>query len=261
MLDVDAVPFAAFGLADDLEPFHSDWHRHRRHQILFASGGVLSLQVGDRRWLLPPQKAAWIAGDVSHTASSKTGAHLRTVYLDPSLVARPPTWQCRVFPVTPLAREMLLGAMRWGPDGARDEALATAYFTALAGLAREWAEDDLGFHLPVSRTPELERAMQWALDHLHEPISLAQAAKAARSSVRTLTRRFEEEAQTTWRAYLQTARMVRAMERLGEPDTRVTDVAFAVGFGSHGAFTEAFRAFAGETPTAYRARALARRAR
>ncbi len=259
MLDVDAVPVSAFGLADDLEPFHSDWHQHRRHQILYASGGVIELRVGDRRWLLPPQKAAWITADVLHTASSRTGALLRTVYLDPALVTRGPTWQCRVFAVTPLAREMLLGAMRWGPEGARDEPLATAYFTALGGLAREWAEDDLGLHLPVSRTPELERAMQWALDHLDEPISLEGAARAARSSVRTLARRFEEEAQTTWRAYVQTARMIRAMERLGEPDTRVTDVAFSVGFRSHGAFSEAFRAFVGETPTAYRTRALARR--
>ena len=48
--------------------------------------------------------------------------------------------------------------------------------------------------------------------------------------------------------FLHDARMVEAMRRLGEPDARVGDVALDLGFGSPGAFTHAFTAFAGESP-------------
>lgn len=44
------------------------------------------------------------------------------------------------------------------------------------------------------------------------------------------------------------------MRRLSEPGARVGDVAAALGFHSHGAFTHAFTAFAGETPRRFAAR-------
>ena len=60
----------------------------------------------------------------------------------------------------------------------------------------------------------------------------------------------------TWRAYLLQARLLRAMALLAEPGGRsVLDVAHRVGFGSVSAFTRAFRAATGETPSGYRRRA------
>ena len=39
--DVDVVPLAAFGLADELEPGLSPPHAHRKHQLLYAESGSL----------------------------------------------------------------------------------------------------------------------------------------------------------------------------------------------------------------------------
>lgn len=255
-IDVDATPRTSFGLAEEHASVTSSWHTHARHQVLYASRGAMMLEVDGRRWLLPPQRAAFLAAGARHRASSERGVSLRAVYLAPGLVP-PGVATCSVFAVTPLAREMILEATRWGPADPEApparEATRTAFFAALAGLVIEWIEAERPYSLPVPRTAELERATDWIDAHL-EDATVEGAARAARVSVRTLSRRFEEELAMPFRTYVQSARMMRAMEILARPGATVSGAAVAVGFASLGAFTTAFTERCGETPSAYRAR-------
>lgn len=254
LVDVDATPAEAFCLTDELEPFASGWHSHRRHQLLYSARGALHLEVADAQWLLPPQRAAWIAGGTRHRVRATQPATLCTVYLEPSRVPAPPAGDCRVFVLPPLAREMLHHSTRWGPERPPRDAVAESFFTTLAWLLAEWAAEPRDWRLPRARTPELERAMAYTLARLARPGSLAGAAKAAGLSQRTLARRFEQEAGTTWRRFLHDARLLRAMELLAEDGARVTQTAYAVGFESLSAFTHAFHAFTGERPRDFRQR-------
>lgn len=252
-VDVDAVPAPAFGLADELAPFDGEWHAHRLHQLLYAAEGTLRLETEGAQWLLPPQRAAWIAAGTSHRVRAEGPVSLRTVYVARRLTPGPPE-PCRVFAVTPLAREMILHAMRWGPSRGPRDPVAGPYFAALATLCQEWAAEPLPFRLPQARTPELARAMDYTLQHLSGAPTLEVAARAAGLSSRTLARRFQDEAQMSWRRFLGVARMLRAMELLSARGARISQTAFAVGFESLGAFTRAFQDFTGERPKDYRRR-------
>ncbi|WP_163994317.1 AraC family transcriptional regulator [Pyxidicoccus caerfyrddinensis] len=254
LVDVDAVPASVFCLTDELTPFATGWHAHRRHQLLYAARGALHLEVAHAQWLLPPQRAAWLAGGTRHRVSATQPATLCTVYLEPSRVPAAPEGECRVFVLPPLAREMLHYSTRWGPERAPRDAVAESFFSALAHLLTEWAAEPREWRLPRARTPELERAMTYTLSRLTGPATLAGAAKAAGLSQRTLARRFEDEAGTSWRRFLHDARMLRAMELLAEDGARVTQTAYAVGFESLAAFTHAFTAFTGERPRDFRQR-------
>jgi AraC-like DNA-binding protein len=256
-VDVDAVELPAFALRDDLPPFEGPRHAHRFHQVLYAAEGALRLEATERQWLLPPQRAAWIAANVEHRVSTTTGIALRTLYLSPSLTG-PVSWTCRIFGAPPLAREMILHAMRWSHLRRPSDRLADDYFRLFAALAVEWAREPAGFDLPLGRTTELRTAIAFVLSNLERDLSVGEVARAAATSTRTLARRFADETGTSFRAFVATARMLRAMDLLAAPAARVTDVAFAVGFASASAFTAAFTEFAGETPTAYRARRVQR---
>jgi AraC-like DNA-binding protein len=251
-VDVESAPAPSFGLADQPTPGTLAWHAHGRHQLLYAAAGTLTLESEASQWLLPPQRAAWIQAGVRHRVHVRGEVELRTVYLDRASVT-PSVEACSVFAVTPLAREMILEAMRWGPAHVPD-ATSRALFAALAAFAAEWVTATLPFRLPAAKSRELACAMDYALAELAAP-SLEVAARKAGLSVRSLNRRFADEAQTTWRAFLQQARMMRATEILALPGARVTEAALAVGFESMGAFTRAFEAFLGETPTEFRKRA------
>lgn len=254
MIDVDEVPARAFGLAAELEPGVFDWHAHERHQLLYASQGSLLLRTDEAQWLLAVGRAAWIRAGVAHQVEVPDGASLRTVYVAPEVPGTPEV-SCAVFGMRPVAREMVCYAMRWDHERALragEAEVAGVFFEALVRLCRAWIEEEdvRRYALPVARSGELERAMRYALEHL-DTATIEDAAASAFVSSRTLARRFRDEADMTWRQFLSTARMLHAMQRLLEPGVSVSEVAVAVGFDSLSAFSQAFKRFTFELPSAY----------
>lgn len=250
-IDVDSVALPAFGLSDEHAPGEAAPHAHAKHQLLYAERGTLELTADGARWLLPPERAAWIGAGVEHSVKWLSAVSLRTVYFARG-AALVPGARCAVFTAVPLAREMIAWAMHWGPERASEGRAESAFFAALAALAGTWAESPLPFSLPVARSQELARALEHVLARLGEDVDVAQTARAAGVSERTLARRFQDETGMGFRAFVGKARMLRAMALLAAPGARVTDVALAVGFESPAAFTRAFEAFAGERPKDYR---------
>jgi transcriptional regulator GlxA family with amidase domain len=204
-------------------------------------------------WVLPPLQAAWIPARTSHRVRPERSLSPRTVYFDPRRWEAPSLQRCAVFQVSPLAREMILASMRWGPDAPHD-VVAERFFPALGALCADWIEQALPLQLPAAQTPEFAGAVAFLIDHLSEPLTLQSVARAAGLSVRTLERRFEEEAALSFREHLRRARMQAAVERLARPGTRVKSVAHAIGFSSEAAFTRAFAEVMGERPTDYQKR-------
>ena len=245
-IDVDSVLARAFGLSDELEPFDGAPHKHGRHQLLYAVAGMMHLEVERAQWLVPPRRAAWIPAGCLHRVRARVPVALRTVYFDHGLVPRAPATS--VFSVAPLAHEMILFAMRWGSQRDPDDSVASPFFAALAALIPQWASEATAFRLPTAQSPELARAMRFAVDNLAQCPDIEAASRAARLSVRTLTRRFALETQMTWRGFLHTVRMVKAMDMLGIERAMVSETAFAVGFASLASFTHAFVRFTRERP-------------
>ncbi|HYF62696.1 MAG TPA: AraC family transcriptional regulator, partial [Herpetosiphonaceae bacterium] len=227
------------------------WRTFPRHYLLYAADGAFRLAQGEAEWLLPPQRAAWIAAGLPIQISSAAPVSCASVLYAPAALPGFP-FSCRVFTVSPLAREMIQYAMRWDdPDGPSDAA-AERFFGALAGVCFELAAQPDRFWLPRARSAELGRALEWMRPRLAERISLAEAAAAAGVSERTLARRLSAETGMSWRQLLHRARMIAAMERLAGQERQIIEVAYEVGYESVSAFTTAFRQFAGETPSAYR---------
>ncbi len=251
-IDVDGIALPAFGLKDELPAFEGQSHRHQKHQILYLSSGVLHLELADKLWLLPPQRAAYIPAQTEHRVWSKVPTSLRTVYFAASKIDSWPDSSV-VFSVNSLAKEMLIYSSEFGPHSELShESLARNYFATLAGLAKQWMEQPLPFYLPQARSPAMKVAQNYTLAHLHRPLSLAEVAQEAHVSPRTLTRRFQEETQYTWRRFWAEARLLKAMESLAQSTTSITQIALEVGFESPAAFSRAFEQFTGQAPREYR---------
>jgi AraC-like DNA-binding protein len=251
-----AIPPYTFGIAQTFNDLDTGWRPFPGHYLLYAANGAFQLEVEGARWLLPPQRAALIAADVPIRLSTRGTVTCNSVlFVREALLA--PEDPCRVFAITALAREMLLHTMRWGMERDPSDLQAARFFAALADLCSELAAHPDQFWLPRPRSPELARAVAYALDNLGTSLSLAQAAHTAGVSERTLLRRFAEETRMNWREFLARARMIRAMELLEEHVPQVIEVAYATGFESVSAFSTAFRRFTGETPRQYRHRVAA----
>ena len=248
-IEIDTIPSSGFGLAEELNGVTSSWHQHQKHQLLYAASGTLRLHIHNKQWLLPPQRGAWLAAGIQHQVIVKGEAQLRTVYLSNNLKLSP-NIGCGVFSISPLAREMILYAMRWPATREPADITANLFFRTLAALCCEWTEQIEPYYLPVAKTTELKIAMEYALNNL-STATLDNAAKTANISPRTLTRRFATETQITWRQFLHQVKMIAAMEMLAVSGSSVTITAFDVGFESLSAFTKAFKLFTGQTPREY----------
>lgn len=99
------------------------------------------------------------------------------------------------------------------------------------------------------------RAVRDRIDREFErPLDVETLARGAHMSAGHLSRRFREAFGEPPYRYLMTRRVERAMMLLRRGDVSVTDVCFAVGFGSLGTFSLRFSELVGVPPSAYRAR-------
>lgn len=172
-----------------------------------------------------------------------------SVFFHPRVVTWPVDPIC-TFAAPPLLREMMSEASRWKSEATESDQLRDSFFCTLALLCKDWMQNETSFWLPNTTDPQLLRAIDFALEKLRD-VHIEEASAAAAMSQRTFRRRFAASLGVSWRSFLLKARLLRAMELLTYPGTRVTDVALEVGFDSPSAFAKAFYTFTGETPKAY----------
>lgn len=106
--------------------------------------------------------------------------------------------------------------------------------------------------VPEPASPATSAARGWALQHLHEPVTLRQMAAQEAMSVRNLTRRFREEVGMTPMNWLIRQRVERARELLEESDLPVDQVAVRAGLGTAANLRQHFQAALSTSPSAYR---------
>ena len=96
------------------------------------------------------------------------------------------------------------------------------------------------------------RAKTFIQENLHEDISLAGIAKAAHTSTFYICKLFKRHVGVNITEFISRARVERAKDLLQNPQARVSEIAYEVGFQSLTHFNRVFRALVGEAPSTYR---------
>jgi AraC-like DNA-binding protein len=237
------------------EEIVTGWHFHDLHQLEYAFEGVAQVETATARYLLPPQQAIWIPAGVEHS-TTLTRVRTMSVFFDPSRHVNAQD-HVRVLPATSLIREMILHAGCWPISGGWSDDRADRFFDTLVDLVEDLLDHELPLWLPTGRDPLVVAAMAVTQEQLAD-VGFADVCRVVGASERSLRRAFAEDAGIPWRQYLLQSRLLRAMALLADPGPTVLAVATGVGFDSTSGFARAFRAYTGETPSAYRRRVLAR---
>jgi YesN/AraC family two-component response regulator len=105
-----------------------------------------------------------------------------------------------------------------------------------------------------SENPAIARARVYIADQFAEELSLEQVAKQVNMSAFYFCKMFKKATGITFTDYLARIRIEKVKNLLLNPNKRISEAAYEVGFQSLSQFNRVFRRIAGEAPTAYRDR-------
>lgn len=104
------------------------------------------------------------------------------------------------------------------------------------------------------------RAKGFVEDHFMEDITLSDAARAAHTSIYYLCKLLKRNLGVSFTELLSRRRVEQAKQLLANPNARVSEVAYEVGFQSLTHFNRIFRKLAGQSPSEYRSSTFPARA-
>ncbi|EKT60335.1 AraC family transcriptional regulator [Providencia sneebia] len=210
-------------------------HQHDGHwQIVFALSGQMEINMHRQHFLLNGGHGVVIAPSVDHAFSGQSGNQNYVLEM-------PATSQWAIdekmtsFSLTPAAMG-LLSWLKQFPQPAEHHFTLARLLLAQLKPENHW----------------LDVLTCWINARLHLPISCQDIANACCMSVSTLQRKIKAETQLTAMQFLLRKRMEAASHLLNGANS-VEQIALAVGYESHSAFSQAFRQFYGKTPIEYRA--------
>lgn len=142
--------------------------------------------------------------------------------------------------------EELLCKLREGrvPDHLTASRLAYGFVISLLGSGQGGAASGGGGLLPL-----IDR---YCLDHMDEPVKVAELAEFAGLSFWHFSRRFKEETGETPRDYILKLKMAYALRRLQDTADSIKAIAMECGFADQSHFCKVFRRLFRETPEGFR---------
>lgn len=223
-----------------------DWHRHARGQLFCIDNGLVHVRTRQGSWMLPPHRAGWLPPAIHHKVSISGALSGWGVMLTPAACAGLPQEPC-VTGVSELLRALVRRATTW----AEAESLQPEQERLVAVLLDEMRQAPREpLHLPMPVDRRLLRVATALLAHPDDDRTLAEMAREAGLSERTLRRLFTAETGMSLQQWRQQARLTLALERLASGDA-VNDVADALGYATPSNFIAMFRKAFGDSPARY----------
>jgi AraC-like DNA-binding protein/ligand-binding sensor protein len=127
--------------------------------------------------------------------------------------------------------------------------LLSAFGIQLAGLVNQIVLETQGNEPGV-----VTRAKQYIGAHLDEKLCLNDVAREVNVSSYYFCKLFKQATGMTFTEFVNRRRVECAKRKLLQPETRVTEVAYDVGYQSLSQFNRSFAKYAGESPTRFRER-------
>ncbi|WP_231421169.1 AraC family transcriptional regulator [Pseudomonas sp. Leaf59] len=246
--DVDSIsrPVVALSATWVTKDWENARHQHRKAQLIYSLRGILNCEIDDGVWIVPPQCAIWIPGDLPHAARGAGETECYCLFVEPDAAPNLPKTCCTIS-VSPLLRELLLKAAGFPElyaQGGREDRLIAALLDELAAAPVE----DL--HLPMPRDPRLRRLVEMMLAAPSDKTSKADWATRIGMSERSMSRLLLHEIGMSFGRWRRQLHVILALQRLTKGES-VQTVALELGYENASGFVTMFRKAVGKPPARY----------
>lgn len=250
-VDPDTVPSTLYTVGGAMEStgrIELDFHRHRKSQLLLFLRGVLTCEIDDGFWIVPPHSALWIPGETLHSIKIAGTLEGYVAFIDPAVTAGLPS-TCCTLSATPLLRELLIRSASLPalyPDGGIESQL-------VALLLAEIAAAPVGkLHLPMPTDDRLRKIVDRMMADPADRGTIETWAKRAGLSERTLSRLLTQQTGMSFGRWRQQLSIMLALQELAK-GASIQQVAANLGYESTSSFVTMFRKALGISPGRYMA--------
>ena len=220
-------------------------HQHRKGQLILALHGAITCEVENALWMVPPQFAVWVPGEVPHSNRATPQAELCFLFIEPGAAKMPA--HCCTLKISPLVRELIL-TLAQRDENARlmpeTQRLIQVLFDELPQLPEQQLQ------LPVSTHPKIRLMVEMMEAEPAQWQTLSQWASRFAMSERNLARLVVKETGLNFRRWRHQLQLILALQMLVR-GLNVQQVALSLGYDSTTAFITMFRKGLGQTPGRY----------
>jgi AraC-like DNA-binding protein/mannose-6-phosphate isomerase-like protein (cupin superfamily) len=223
-----------------------DFHSHKKAQLLLALSGVVTCEVENGIWIVPPRSAIFIPGGIRHRLTVAGKVHCYVTLIRANVGSTLPP-ECMTITVTALLRELIVRSSEFpstyktnGPEARTAELLLDEIRVAQTG--------DL--HLPMPSDARLRLIYRQIMANPADRGTLDSWARHVGIGKRTLARIITDEAGMSFGRWRQHLHVMLALQRMAGGST-VQEVALDLGYESAGSFVTMFRKALGTSPGRY----------
>lgn len=196
-------------------------------------------------WMVPPQYAVWVPGQLSHSNRATPGARACFLFIEPGAAPMPD--RCCTLKISPLVRELILTLAERGGESLAAPATARLVQVLFDELPRQPQEH---LQLPVSNHPKIRQMVTMMAEDPARWQTLSQWAAVFAMSERNLARLVVRETGLSFRRWRHQLQLILALQLLIRGQT-VQQTAQALGYDSTTAFITMFKKGLGQTPGRY----------
>ena len=221
-------------------------HRHHAAHLFYTVRGELTCEASGAWWLVPPQSALWVPGDVAHRIRARAPLEGYNVFLDPDAARHMPA-ECCAVSVTPLLREIVVRLATRpllydvvGPDAR----LVAVLLDELTKVTEE------KHRIPMPTDARLRKLVELLTARPSDGANVKTWAKRIGVAERTLNRLLVRETGLSFGRWRQQLHVVLAIQALCR-GASVQRVAAELGYDNASSFITMFRKTMGMPPKRY----------
>lgn len=219
---------------------------------MYMARGVLTCEVSQGLWIVPPQCSLWIPGGVPHSVKGVGTIEVYVLFVEPASVPTMPDACCTVS-VSPLLRELLFRCASFPtlyPVKGAESRVVAVLLDELAAAPVE------KLHLPMPSDGRLRRIADGMTANPADRATVQEWAERIGASERTLRRLVIQETGMSFGRWRQQFHIILALQWLSQ-GASVQAVATDLGYESASSFVVMFRKAMGTSPARYRTQRLA----
>lgn len=229
-------------------------HQHKKHQLLYAEGGIVHIFVNDKHWYLPARCFMWIPANTPHSilTNSKTG-DLYNFYFKTEAKENDYYSITNIYYAGDLLREMILYTKNWSGSIPQKDHAKYDFIKAIKSILPEMESNKLPVFIqhPYPKDQKLIEIAQFLMKNLDKNYSIEEIAQHFGLSARTLSRKFKDNMGMNYVRFLRSLRITKSLELIAENNYNMYEIAMLVGYNSLSSFSNVFQKVAGIRPTEY----------